>query len=29
LAGKFSGVQTMEQLGAPLIALKGYLKDIQ
>ncbi|WP_150718971.1 hypothetical protein [Pseudomonas fluorescens] len=29
LAGEFSGVQTMEQLDAPLITLKGYLKDIQ
>lgn len=29
LAGEFSGIQTMEQLDAPLIALKDYLKDIQ
>ncbi|MNN52590.1 hypothetical protein D3C81_1672990 [compost metagenome] len=29
LAGDFAGIQTMEQLGAPLVALKDYLKDIQ
>jgi hypothetical protein len=29
LAGEFAGVQTMEELDPPLIALKGYLKDIQ
>jgi hypothetical protein len=29
LAAEFSSVQTMEQLDAPLIALKDYLKDIQ
>lgn len=29
LAGEFAGIRTMEQLDAPLIALKGYLKDIQ
>ncbi|KJZ46850.1 hypothetical protein [Pseudomonas fluorescens] len=29
LAGEFPGIQTMEQLDAPLIALKDYLKDIQ
>ena len=29
LAVDFSTAQTMEQLGAPLIALKGYLQDIQ
>ena len=29
LVGEFSGIQTLEQLGAPLIALKDYLKDIQ
>ncbi len=29
LAADFSNVQTMEQLDAPLIALKNYLKDIQ
>jgi len=29
LAGEFSSIQTMEQLDAPLIALKDYLKDIQ
>ena len=29
LAGDFSAARTMEQLDAPLIALKGYLKDIQ
>jgi hypothetical protein len=29
LAGEFSSVQTMDQLDAPLIALKDYLKDIQ
>ncbi|BBP61398.1 hypothetical protein [Pseudomonas sp. St316] len=29
LASEFSTVQTMEQLDAPLIALRGYLKDIQ
>ena len=29
LAGEFAGTQTIEQLDAPLIALKDYLKDIQ
>jgi len=29
LAGDFSAARTMEQLDAPLIALKGYLQDIQ
>nr|WP_281459520.1 hypothetical protein [Pseudomonas sp. P13] len=29
LASEFSTVETMEQLDAPLIALTGYLKDIQ
>ena len=29
LAGDFSSARTMEQLEAPLIALKEYLKDIQ
>ncbi|MGO4002111.1 hypothetical protein ABVN23_13525 [Pseudomonas fluorescens] len=29
LAVEFAGVQAMEQLGAPLVALKEYLKDIQ
>ncbi|MNF14187.1 hypothetical protein D3C80_2163020 [compost metagenome] len=29
LAGELSRIQTMEQLEGPLIALKGYLKDIQ
>jgi hypothetical protein len=29
LAAKFANIQTMEQLDAPLIALKDYLKDIQ
>jgi len=29
LAGEFAGIQTMEELDAPLVALKGYLKDIQ
>lgn len=29
LAGEFAGIQTIEQLDAPLIALKDYLKDIQ
>ena len=29
LAGDFSAARTMGQLDAPLIALKGYLKDIQ
>lgn len=29
LAVDFSAAQTMEQLDAPLIALKDYLKDIQ
>jgi hypothetical protein len=29
LAAVFSGAQTMEQLDAPLFALKDYLKDIQ
>ncbi|MFY0732240.1 hypothetical protein [Pseudomonas sp. NFX15] len=28
LAGEVSNAQTMEQIDAPLIALKGYLKDI-
>jgi hypothetical protein len=28
LAGEFGSVQTMELIGAPLIALKDYLKDI-
>lgn len=28
LAGEFAGIQTVEQLGAPLVALKDYLKDI-
>jgi hypothetical protein len=28
LAGEFASVQAMEQIDAPLIALKGYLKDI-
>jgi hypothetical protein len=28
LAGVFAGVRGMEELDAPLIALKGYLKDI-
>jgi len=26
---EFAGIQAMEQLDAPLIALKDYLKDIQ
>jgi hypothetical protein len=29
LAADFHAAQTMEQLDTPLIALKGYLKDIQ
>jgi hypothetical protein len=29
LAADFSAARTMEQLDAPLIALKNYLKDIQ
>ena len=29
LAAGFAAAQTMEQLDTPLIALKGYLKDIQ
>jgi len=29
LAGDFNAARTIEQLDAPLIALKGYLKDIQ
>ncbi|MBD9613714.1 hypothetical protein IB245_19630 [Pseudomonas sp. PDM02] len=29
LATKFANIETMEQLDAPLIALKDYLKDIQ
>ncbi|WLG45965.1 hypothetical protein [Pseudomonas sp. FP1740] len=29
LAGEFAGLQTMEQLDGPLVALKDYLKDIQ
>ena len=29
LAVEFAGTQTMEQLGAPLVVLKDYLKDIQ
>jgi hypothetical protein len=29
LAAEFASTQTMEQLDAPLIALKDYLKDIQ
>lgn len=29
LAGEFASTQTMEQLDAPLTALKDYLKDIQ
>ena len=29
LAGEFSGIQTITQLDAPLVALKDYLKDIQ
>jgi len=29
LAAEFASIQTMEQLDAPLIALKDYLKDIQ
>lgn len=28
LAAEFSHAQTMEQLDAPLLALKGYLKDV-
>lgn len=29
LAGEFAGIQTLEELDAPLVALKDYLKDIQ
>lgn len=29
LAGDVASVQTMELIGAPLVALKDYLKDIQ
>ncbi|MNY73129.1 hypothetical protein D3C86_2118480 [compost metagenome] len=29
LVGEFAGIQAMERLDAPLIALKDYLKDIQ
>ena len=29
LSADFSSARTMEQLNAPLIALKDYLKDIQ
>lgn len=29
LAGEFAGIETMEQLDAPLLALKDYLKVIQ
>lgn len=29
LAAEFSTAQTMEELGAPLVMLKDYLKDIQ
>ncbi|KQZ82639.1 hypothetical protein [Pseudomonas sp. Root562] len=29
LAGEVAGVRGMEELGAPLVALKEYLKDIQ
>ncbi|HWT67915.1 MAG TPA: hypothetical protein VN214_02255 [Pseudomonas sp.] len=29
LAADFSSIQTMEQIDAPLVALKDYLKDIQ
>jgi hypothetical protein len=29
LVGEFAGVQMMEQIGVPLVALKDYLKDIQ
>jgi hypothetical protein len=29
LAGEFAGIQAMEQLDAPLLALKIYLKHIQ
>jgi hypothetical protein len=29
LAAELAGIQTMEQIDAPLIALKDYLKDIQ
>lgn len=29
LGGEFAGIQAMEELDAPLIALKDYLKDIQ
>lgn len=29
LAGEFASVQTMDLIGAPLIALTDYLKDIQ
>jgi len=29
LAGEFASIEMVEQLDAPLIALKDYLKDIQ
>ncbi|EJM21586.1 hypothetical protein PMI21_00545 [Pseudomonas sp. GM18] len=29
LAAEFTGIQTLEKLDAPLVALKDYLKDIQ
>ena len=29
LAGEFAGTRAMEELDAPLVALKDYLKDIQ
>ncbi|WP_095193786.1 hypothetical protein [Pseudomonas sp. Irchel 3A7] len=29
LASEFAGIQTIKQIGAPLIALKDFLKDIQ
>lgn len=29
LAGEVAGVRTMELIGAPIVALKDYLKDIQ
>ncbi|WP_288096849.1 hypothetical protein [Pseudomonas sp.] len=29
LAGEVAGVQTMALIGAPIVALKDYLKDIQ
>ncbi|WP_030130035.1 hypothetical protein [Pseudomonas sp. QTF5] len=29
LAGEFASIQILEQIDAPLIALKDYLKDIQ